>query len=717
MDSLLIGNSSVLSKKSIQEIFISEKKDMCLVCSEDFSESRSGRVRYLHTPQGQYGYDFLFENNHFDNVIYFSEFLTPDRTPFHEMERLGAALASVSSHIGRTSRFLYVVPSIRLQEKEGRDFVALCRSASLSLFSRYRRELAGKVAFAVIRTPYITGSLESGDFLTRIFGEAEKKQELSLPWPSNAQIPLLYEEDLRDFFVRFMDLWDGTPADLVLNPCRQEDRTKTSVAFFAESLREETGCEVKTEPEADMESLIYLPEEKNIAGKIYGWHAETDVSGKLHELLDQYESLHPGSKKHFLSSLNIPRGILTLLELAAGTVITQLLVNLSGSIVQFRVIDFRLLFVVITATMYGSGVGFIAALIMCGSLFFAYEQNGFSADMLLYNPSNWIPFILFFGVSAVCGYTRQNLRDRISVLEKDRDDLSRENMALNGLYVDAARTRDNYREDLMMSRNSFGEIFEVVQKLNHLHPDAIYSDAVPIFEEILDTKSVALYDISDQSAVFARLEVCSSEKKEVYPRSIRLTDHPGIAEALRKGDLWVNRQARAHLPSYIAGVTDEDGHLAVAILIDGIPFERMTSYYANIVRVLVGIMQSFLLRAFHYSKQQKERYYYPGTILLHEDVFAAKFRQVKKEASDGITSWRLLEIDGKGKNVDEWDRLLVGKIRTTDTVCYADDGNVYLLLNQVDETTESIVLRRYMGYGFSCRYAEDLPETGKEQNA
>lgn len=267
-----------------------------------------------------------------------------------------------------------------------------------------------------------------------------------------------------------------------------------------------------------------------------------------------------------------------------------------------------------------------------------------------------------------------------------------------------------------MSQNSFGKIFEVVQKLNYLRPDAIYHNAVPILEEILETNSVAIYDISDYDAVFARLEVCSPEKRDVYRRSIRLSDRPEIVQALQKGELWINRQAKPQLPCYIAGITDEDGHLAIAVIIGSIPFERMTGYYANIVRVLVGIMQSFLLRAFHYTREQKERYYYPGTILMKEDAFAQRFEQIKEMAHSGLTSWRLLQIDGEGSSASEWDSLLAGKARTTDDICLGDDGNVYLLLNQVDEKTENIVLRRYQSYGFSCRFTENLPRAGKEQN-
>lgn len=714
MDTLLIGNSSIFSKKSIQELFASGKDDTCIVCSQDFPEKRSGRVRYLSQPEDLRGYEFLFEKNHFDTVVCISEFLTPDRTPFHEVENVGAALSAATEHAIKNSRFLYVIPSIRIEGNEENDFASMCLSASLSLFMHYEKEFSGKISFAVLRTPFVIGSLEKGDYLDRLFQVAGESQELTLPWPVNAQLPLLCEQDLSDFLHRFLDLWDGVCTDIVLNPFREQNRDAATVSAFAKALSETTGKDVISAPEGDDSILVTVREEESTARNSYGWYAMTNPCTKVSFFYQEYEIRHPKMGKHFLPSLHIPKKLLTLIELAVGTVITQILIYISGNSVQFRMIDYRLLFVVITATMYGSRTGFVSALLMSISLFYSYRENSITGTMLLYDPGNWIPFILLFGVSAVCGYTGQTLRDRIAILQKDREELSKENSALTALYDDASRSRDRYRQDLMMSQNSFGEIFEVVQKLNSLHPNAIYSSAVPIFEKILDTDSVAIYDISDRSGTYARLEVCSSQKKEHFPRSIRLDERPEIMEELRNGRIWINREAAPKLPNYVAGAFDEDGKTAVMVLIDDIPFDRMSGYFANIVRVLAGIMQSFLLRAFHYTKQQKLRYYYPGTILMHEDAFAGKFRQVKDAAEDGITSWRLLEIDGEGKSASEWDRLLAGKVRTTDTVCYADDGNLYVLFNQVDEKTEKIVLKRYQGYGFSCRFVENIAAPRKE---
>ena len=689
---------------------------MCLVCCEDFPRKNDGRVHYLGVPKALGDYEKIFADSRFDSVIYFSEFLTPDRMPFHEVENLSALLASSASHTGSSLHFIYVIPSVRLQEREGENFASLYLSASLSLLSRYQKETAGRTSITVIRTPYVAGSLGHGDFLCRIFKAADGKQEVYLPWPADAQLPLLYEGDLAVFFRSFLALWDGSSADFRLNPLFAGEK-KNDVASFQAELEKETGCHVKTGAKTGSETLVFAAAEDNTALEKYGWKAETDLSSRIHELYTRYEKRSDRRKNHFLSSLHIPRGLITALELAAGAALTQFFIYISGSSAQFRMIDYRLLYVVIMATVYGSGVGFFAALLMSGSLIYAYQLNSISPTMLLYDAGNWIPFILLFGTAAVCGYTRQNLKDRISVLEKDKEDLSRENAALNGLYSDASRTRDIYRQDLMMSQNSFGEIFEVVQKLNYLHPDEIYRNAVPIFEEILNTDSVAIYDISDRNAGFARLEVCSSGKKDFYHRSIRLGDDPEIQQNIQKGGLWINKQAKPQLPCYIAGVTDEDGHLAIAVFIDDIPFTRMTGYYANIVRVLVGIMQSFLLRAFHYTRKQQRRNYYPDTILMYESSFAGRFRQMQEMGRSGITSWRLLQIDGEGKDVKTWDSRLAGRVRTTDDACFGDDGNVYLLLNQVDEKTEDIVLRRYAGYGFSCRFVPSLPEKGKEQGA
>ena len=78
---------------------------------------------------------------------------------------------------------------------------------------------------------------------------------------------------------------------------------------------------------------------------------------------------------------------------------------------QLNVLDYRLLYVVLIGTLYGLDFGLVAALLASvGLAIDFFVLYGYTFEGLFYEPSNWLPFIAYFVVGAVCGYVQ--LRNR-----------------------------------------------------------------------------------------------------------------------------------------------------------------------------------------------------------------------------------------------------------------------------------------------------------------
>ena len=78
-------------------------------------------------------------------------------------------------------------------------------------------------------------------------------------------------------------------------------------------------------------------------------------------------------------------------------------------------IDLRLVFIVLFGSLYGINYGIAAAALETISLLAAYEREGVGWTTLFYEPSNWIPFIFYFAVGAICGYVRMKNKENIKV--------------------------------------------------------------------------------------------------------------------------------------------------------------------------------------------------------------------------------------------------------------------------------------------------------------
>ncbi len=148
-------------------------------------------------------------------------------------------------------------------------------------------------------------------------------------------------------------------------------------------------------------------------------------------------------------------------------------------------LDYRLLFVVLIGTLYGF-LALVAALLASVGLAASYfTQYGYTFQGLFYEPSNWLPFIAYFVVGAVCGYVQLRNSEAIRA-ERDQNELVRNrNTFLTQLYHDAIEDKRAYRRQIVGRHDSFGKIFAVTQELDVLNPRDIYRKCCELLGEIL----------------------------------------------------------------------------------------------------------------------------------------------------------------------------------------------------------------------------------------
>ena len=325
------------------------------------------------------------------------------------------------------------------------------------------------------------------------------------------------------------------------------------------------------------------------------------------------------------------------------------------------------------------------------SLAIAYYRNGTEWMMLFYDPGNWVPFILFYITAAICGYTRQRKEDEAGFVRDENKKLESENEFVSDLYQEALQYKNEYKQNLTLSKQGFGRIFDVVTRLNQSRSELIFAESIPVIEDILDNHSVAIYTIYDSSARFARLEVSSPGIARRIKKSIDLSEYTDIIETLSKGELWINRKPQEGQPCYVAGVLS-DGNVTVLIAIYNVAFSQMSVYYANLIRVLAGLLENFIVKAWQYQSAVRQREFYNGGGIMYEDYFRMQLRIQRNMSDNEITDFRLFKIDGEGKKADE----------------KKNAGNVYILATQVDEKGEEIIMGRFEKAGFKCEKIEDM---------
>ena len=384
--------------------------------------------------------------------------------------------------------------------------------------------------------------------------------------------------------------------------------------------------------------------------------------------------------------------LLRIVEILAAWLLSEVLVRATGTDAQFQMIDFRLMFVMLIGTVYGLNAGVLAAVLASVSLAAGYLRQGTTLMLLFYEPSNWLAFIVYFVVGASCGYVQLRNTEAARFVREENNLLRGRLRFTQRLYQDTLEDKQMFRRQILGRRDSFGKIYTVTQQLDMLQPQEIYRKTVQVMEDVLENHSLTIYRL-EQNHTFARLTAASAGLEPAPAHSIEVARRLDVLRGIEQEGLWVNRELRPGLPMYAAGVR-QNGTLVVLIGLRTATEEQMTLYYQNLFRILCGLVETALVRAFEYENAVRESWYLPGTCLLRPAVFAQKLESACTLQEDKMAHHLLLRVTGEFKNQAELNARVERSIRSTDVAGVGSDNAIYLLMNQAEEANLPLLTKR-----------------------
>ena len=225
-----------------------------------------------------------------------------------------------------------------------------------------------------------------------------------------------------------------------------------------------------------------------------------------------------------------------------------------------------------------------------------------------------------------------------------------------------------------------------------LQPQEIYRKTVQIMEDVLENHSLTIYRM-EKNHGFARLTAASAGMTPEPAHSLEVEQWLDVIRAIEQEGLWVNRGFLPGHPMYAAGVR-QNGSLVVLICLYTANEEQMTLYYQNLFRILCGLVETALVRAFAYESAVRENWYLPGTCLLRPAVFAEQLATACTLQEEKMAHHLLLRVTGEFKDRAEFNDRVGRSIRSTDVAGVGIDNTVYLLMNQANEEDLPLLTRR-----------------------
>ena len=632
----------------------------------------------------------------FDRVVYLSTYLTPHTETFGDIELLRSVFRAC---MGRRVQLLFVAGPAGSEGAGGAGSVDDAPNATdvaaqtgKGIIARAANDLCryyashDDIQAKILCTPYLyTASAALNDpFLVPLF-EACSTGSVALQGAVDAPFPLLCAEELAVLVHRVFDSWDATFE--TLDVADAFHRTTGDLGVALQGLF--PGLSV-----AYGESTGYVLPAGDVARKCYGWFQRYDLLRDLSTIHARWANARTKKANPLCAAIDrIQLRALPIkcLETGFAWVLFEALEHLFSQSAQLNALDYRLLYVVLIGTLYGLDFGLVAALLASIGLAVSYfALYGYTFQGLFYEPSNWLPFIAYFVVGAVCGYVQLRNSEAIKA-ERDENELVRNrNTFLMRLYHDAIEDKRAYKRQIVGRHDSFGKIFAVTQELDVLNPRDIYRKCCELLGEILENDSVTIYHVS--GVAFARLVAASPAISNDVPRSLSLDDLAPVLQGAISG-LWVNRALTSGLPMFGYAI-ERDGALAVLIFVRHVAESQMTLYYQNLFRILCGLVESALGRAFDYEAVAQDKRCVAGTCVLSHDAFGQELAAEQALADNKMGSFLLLRVVPGMEPVGELVGAIGSAIRESDAAGLVDGDTLYLLMRQATEADLPVICKR-----------------------
>lgn len=678
---LLIGNTEYLTEEFVQTTFPQSK--VMVVGNTDLGGSDRIKLFRVRKPSVQ----SILETYEFDLIVFFSAGLKFQSTDQSDAEELREVL-QFSAELQKEVKILYLSPlDSSFSERTDKAIMA---SANEKLCEFYAKRYS--LDIKAVQIPYLYSAVYKNDFLYGVFEQISSGKTVCIPESSTAKMHFLSLPDLSDLLIRIVDNWKAGSGVLSVG-----DEFHLTFSNFAERLKIIAPGVTTKFTESHTAGVIKTT--NTALRNEYGWFAKISI---LEDLEDQY-ALYLNTKKDetetFLDAikkwLSKHSFAIKIIELFLLFFLSELFIHITDSAVIFSIVDFRTIFIVIMATLYGLSFGIASSALASISYFIAKVMAGTDPLTIFYEPTNWLAFVFFFLVGGLCGYVNLKKEEHGKYLEEQNRLLEDKLIFTGEIYEDTLREKKDLKKQIISSKDSFGKIFDITRKLNTVAPQQLYLRTIETFEEILENKSISVYSVNANNA-FGRLEVASRDLLDIAARSVSLQTYAPVIEKLRDGGIWRNTELKSEYPMYAAGVYRGD-ELVLMIFLWHADMGQRSLYYVNLFKILRDLVQMSLLRAYDYGNALAEKQYISGTHIMNAEYFEECVQNFAALAEKKVSTYVMLEFDLNGHTLKEANQMLTGKIRLNDILGITNDGKLRLILSQASEKDIEFILPRFCG--------------------
>lgn len=567
MKTLLFGNTGYVTKEFIQTAF----PDTIVYLLGETHLKSSKKLKLTVFPKSEkIDMTKILKTYQFDQILYFSNFLTYKNHQIGELERLQSFLRCTEELTN--SKILYVTgPEILTCHQE-------LEIAAESLCQHWAK--VNGQSLKIVRSPYIYSSRLPEDYFYQLFDSLHQNKTVHIGEYPDEIANFINSEDLAELISKIFDSWDyQTEILTIYNPFQ------ITFQQFAAKLEELSLSKSAIEIDSkSTEPYLYRSTDEDNLRQRYGWFIRYSVLDNLSDLYKDFVKETKTSNylefKHFKKAIYMMRSrkaYQKVAEISLAFLLSEGLSTLLNGFNQFKMIDIRLLFVTLISTIFGTLYGIFAGLLSILGLFAANIFSGGNWQSIVYNTDRWISFAAYLFVALICGIIQMKYQDEKEMLEKENQLLNERNELLSISYEDAVYDREKLVQQVVSNQNGASKLFSIFQQLDKPTVEAVLNETKKVIEEQLGTNKVNIYSLSNFS-------------------DFHLSNYPILAEELKNDEVWINKNLLPDYPFYALEIKAASG-LKYLLWIEDVSYNRLSLSRRHFLQMIGGVAASMLDKA------------------------------------------------------------------------------------------------------------------------
>jgi nucleoside-diphosphate-sugar epimerase len=591
----------------------------------------------------------VIKSNNIDTIVFltsvYREKFENEETEYDSMLPDLHSILKYASEYNSIKRIAFM-SSVELYNENNLTPILTDLKAGEMLCEAWSKQYEIPITIFRISSVYGEEFYDRAGYLGKVIGKMKESKRISTVFSKDAEIDLIYGGDIADAVYRALsENKTGTYNVVSEKPIK--------ITEFFRILSDKYGYNFEVQYAQDnnrnYETCDAIRLKKELGWlPIHEFVKELDILDEIDNLNKTKKIVKVSEKKQQSKLMKLAKGLLENLLLFLLALIFKKFAN---DYTDLRFIDVRLMYVVMVGMVYGVKQGLVATVLASASYIYDLSTANIDISYLLYSINSWMPIVFYMIAGAWTGYMTDKRIDDMEAEKEEHAMLVEKYEFLRSLYNEMREVKEQLQKQILVSKDSFGRVYEIANELSNFKPDLIMFKAIRIIENVMETESVAIYLVANDDLTYARLMANSVNLQGKLSSSLKMDSLPGLKKAIENREFYVNIDLHSDYPAFAMPIVDNNKVVAIAMIYK-LDYNKFSTFYQNLFRIVIGLIQQQLVNAYIYNNAVIKENYINGTVLNCEKEFKDKLETVISAKEELEFNFILVKVWDESSNIE-----------------------------------------------------------------